>query len=233
MRSSIPLSSFLALTITTGCLDQVYDGSDDADVVDRIPAQPLPLEGSTTAFGMLRVVNELSFPELDLEVELDRRAAEAITTFRAGEDRHFGTQDDRYFGSLADLDAEYWLGDANLWAIQRYAVLEGYTPEALPEAGCTPALVEMIDACIRSTEVRAGAEVTRDELVSACLVQSEPEAPSGQHFASLGLPGFGDPWMGYFARLCAHDAPHDDCELGVAGIVELRGPACDAVYDAS
>lgn len=236
MRSSaIALLLSSASLLSTACLDNLEGSSelDDTELLESVPRQPLPLEGSPTAYGMLRVANELSYPDLDRVVGLDRRAAQSIRTHLAGDDLHFGTPDDRFIDSVATLDELYWLGEENLWLLQRHALLEGFVPEQVPEPRCTPALVEAIESCIDHTTTLVADEPSRSELEIACLVQSEPQAPSAEHFAALGLAPYDDPWMGYFAQLCPAGAEDPDpiCELGVAGIVDLHAPACDALYD--
>lgn len=141
------LISLLPL-LAAGCwLDEFEedDAAEHAPAADELPSQPLPLEGSPTAYGMLRVVNELGFSGLDVDVGLDRQAAASIVAHRAGPDERLGTADDRYVEDLARLDSLYWLGEENLWRIQAFALLEGWVPEAMPE-GCDEALAEALAA---------------------------------------------------------------------------------------
>ncbi|MCB9718475.1 MAG: hypothetical protein H6712_31790 [Myxococcales bacterium] len=231
MRSPSILLSLLVSLPCTACLDQLVDEPQTEQSEAFVPAQPLPLEGSATAYGMLRVVNERSFLELDEVLGLDRRAAQSIMSYRAGEDRYPGTDDDRYFSTLAALDDQYWLGEQNLWTIQRHALLEGYVPAEPLADGCASSLVAAIDACIEHTAALARTEPSTDVLVAACLEQSEPEAPSSEHFAAAGLPAYHDPWLGYFGLLCTGETPDPICALGVAGIADRLGPSCDALYD--
>ena len=93
MRSPSILLSLLVSLPCTACLDQLVDEPQTEQSEAFVPAQPLPLEGSATAYGMLRVVNERSFLELDEVLGLDRRAAQSIMSYRAGEDRYPGTDE--------------------------------------------------------------------------------------------------------------------------------------------
>jgi hypothetical protein len=240
MRAHI-LAFFVALPGlgATGCDDMILPEPDTTPPAEPnveeefvLPPQPLPPEDTPVAFGMLRVANELGFAALDTEVGLDRRAARSILELRAGEDGYVGTPDDRYLDSIAQLDELHWMGEANLWAIQRHALLDGLVLEQLPAAECAPVLVDAIDQCLRFTGQAAGGDVSMDDLVPSCLVMSEPACPSSEFFAEAGLVGHEDPMLGYFALLCGEGASAEICDLGVAGIAAHLGPHCDAVYDA-
>jgi hypothetical protein len=207
------------------------------DVDNSVP-EPLPAEGTPWAYGMLRVANELSLTELDRDVDLDRRSANSIVSFRAGVDTVLGTADDRYVSSIAELDGLYWLGEANLWKIQSYA-LHGYVPAAVPPAACEPEVDAAIGQCLRFLEIAAtpepvwggyGAAPFKVDLVSSCLEQSEATYPSTAFFADAGLPGYLDPTLGYQGLLC-EQAAEPVCALGVAGLADHVQPECDALYD--
>jgi hypothetical protein len=208
------------------------------DVDNSVP-QPLPAEGTTLAYGMLRVANELSVAELDYDVDLDRRSANSIVSFRAGVDTVLGTADDRYVSSIAELDGLYWLGEANLWKIQSYAQLHGYVPAAVPPAACEPEVDAAIGQCLRFLEIAAtpepvwggyGAAPFKVDLLPSCLEQSEAPYPSAAFFADAGLPGYLDPTLGYQGLLC-EQASEAVCALGVAGLADHVQPECDALYD--
>lgn len=226
-----------------GDLDQ--DAAGDAFLaygagdVDNVVPEPLPAEGTPWAYGMLRVANELSLAELDQDVDLDRRAANSIVSFRAGVDTVLGTADDRYVSSIAELDGLYWLGEANLWRIQSYAQLHGYVPAAVPPAACEPEVDAAIGQCLRFLEIAAtpepvwggyGAAPFKADLLPSCLEQSEAPYPSAAFFADAGLPGYLDPTLGYQGLLC-EQASEPVCALGVAGLADHVQPECDALYD--
>ncbi|MEX1362069.1 MAG: hypothetical protein AB1Z98_03035 [Nannocystaceae bacterium] len=229
MRSSFIILSLFCL-LSSACEPELH-GLDHADPVETIVRQPLPLEGTTTAYAMLRVANERSFTELDHEVGLDRRAAQSIMAFRAGDDGDLFTADDRYLSTLSELDELYWLGEDNLWTLQRYALLEGDGLTQLPADDCPPLLIDAIESCLRGTARRAEVGVSRANLVAACLVQGDPIAPSHEYFEAAGLPDYLDPWLGYHGLLCGDEDPGPLCALGVAGMAGHHGPACDARYD--
>ncbi|MEM9452717.1 MAG: hypothetical protein AAGF11_00970 [Myxococcota bacterium] len=221
----------LPALLAIGC-DSADFEPETAEERAELPPQHLPLEGSPTAYGMLRVVNELPLATLDREVALDRRAAQSIVGFRAGPDGLLDTADDRYVDSIAQLDELHWLGEANLWTIQHHALLEGFVPESLPIARCPAVLAEVVDQCLRFTEQAATGEATMDDLVPSCLEQSEPSCPSSEFFAQQGMVDYEDPMLGYHALLCDSEAPAEPCALGVAGMAAHFGPHCDALYDA-
>jgi len=232
MRMLASLLVGLGLLVPACLLEPEQDELEQDDHErDVLPPQPLPLEGSPTAYGMLRVVNELGFAALDREVGLDRQAAASILEHRAGPDAYVGTADDRFVAELAELDALYWLGEANLWTIQSHALLEGYVPQVVPE-GCEPALAEAIDACRRfvaeAAAEAAGAEASID-VSGSCLEASEDGSAAAEHFVEAGLPSYREPALGYHALLCGGADGGGDlevCALGVAAVAAQVMGAC-------
>ena len=209
--------------------------------VDNAPAalESLPAEGSPLAYGMLRVANELDHTELDVDVALDRRAADSIIAHRAGTDAVLGTADDRYVASIAELDSLYWLGAAQLTKIQSYATNEGFVPASVPAAACEPEVDAAVVECMRFLEIAAtpepvwggyGAAPFQSDLVPSCLEASAAPYPSAAFFADAGLPGYLDPTLGYHGLLC-DDAPEPVCALGVAGLGDHVQPECQALFD--
>lgn len=244
--SASSLAACLALllpVLATGCGNaEPDDGFDDDDFVgldhDRSGAG-LPAEGTPAAYGMLRVVNELDHTALDVDVALDRRAADSIIAHRAGPDDQLGTADDRYVADIAELDGLYWLGDAQLAKIQSYAALEGYVPAAVPPAACEPEVDAAIVQCMRHLELAAvtepvwgsyGVAPFKADLLPSCVEASAEPYPSATFFAAAGLPGYLDPTLGYQGLLCG-DAPAPVCALGVAGLADHVQPECDAHFD--
>lgn len=86
------------------------------------------VEGSPEALGVLALVNDASttLAVLDVAVGLDLRAARAIIAHRDGPDGRFGTADDDRFGTIAELDACYYVGDAALGLLEAYAIDQGW-----------------------------------------------------------------------------------------------------------
>lgn len=229
------LDCTLACTLTllaSGCLLDPADHEIEEEAGRELPSQPLPLEDSPTAYGMLRVVNELGFAALDRDVGLDRQAAQSILAHRMGLDGYLGTADDRYVEDLAELDALYWLGEQNLWTIQRFALREGYAPEAVP-SGCEPGLAEALAGCRRfvaETGASAGGRAASVDASWSC-VEAEGSPTVAEFFEREGVPGYVVPALGYHAMLCG-GAQADEglaiCTLGVAGLAAHALPECVA-----
>jgi len=224
---TIVSAGFGLLSLASGCWLTPEEPA-PADVELELPAQPLPLEGSPTAYGMLRVVNELDFPSLDDDVGLDRQAAASILAHRAGPDEYLGTPDDRFVEDLAQLDALYWLGEENLWRIQAFALLEGWVPEAVPQ-GCEPALAQALHECrgFVAEALAEGDAVAAADASWSCVEARDEESPAAGFFAQAGIVGYREPALGYHALLCA-DAERPLCALGVAGLAEHTLPECVA-----
>jgi len=230
-HASTVLASLVSLLVC-GCWLDEHASSEPEQEALELPSQPLPLEGSPTAHGMLRVVNELGFSGLDEDVGLARQAASSIVAHRAGPDELLGTADDRYVEDLARLDSLYWLGEENLWTIQAHALQDGWIPETVPE-GCEPALAELLAECRRfvaNTTTGAGdeGEPTRGDRSWGC-VEADDEASAAGFFVRAGLPGYREPALGYHAMLCDGDVPAEVCTLGVAGLdAQLLGACSEA-----
>lgn len=223
----------IAIPFAPGCLLEPDDAEPGEEERVELPPQPLPLPGSPTAYGMLRVVNELGFAALDREVGLDRQAAQSILAHRLGPDEYLGTADDRFVRDLEELDGLYWLGESNLWRIQSFALLEGWAPPE-PSEACEPALAEAIGTCRRfATEVaseRHAGEVAIDVGWGCVEGSDDDETVAAEFFARAGLPGYREPALGYHAMLCgeATEASAEPCALGVAGLADRMLGACSA-----
>lgn len=228
MRIRLCIFASLLPLLAPACWMEEYeqDAAADAPELDELPAQPLPLEGSPTAYGMLRVANELGFSGLDDEVALDRQAAASIIAHRAGPDEHLGTPDDRYVEDLAELDSLYWLGEANLWRIQAHALLEGWVPEAVPE-GCEPVLADALARCRAFMSVGITSSAEGPEPSTRCEVVGDAELSAAEYFSTAGLVGYLDPALGYHVMLCGDaDTSTRLCDLGVAGLATHGLPEC-------
>lgn len=86
--------------------------------------------GAREAEGVLALVNdaETDFALLDDDVALDRRAAANIIARRDGADAVFGTDDDRLFVSIDELDAVSYVGPSALRRLEEYAQDFGFVP---------------------------------------------------------------------------------------------------------
>lgn len=87
-------------------------------------------EGSADAMGVLGFLNDsgTTLELLDDTVGLDKRAATSLIEHRDGEDETFGTSDDALFASIAQVDAQYYVGDAAMEALLAYADAQGWVP---------------------------------------------------------------------------------------------------------
>ena len=88
------------------------------------------VDGSPTAIGVLGLLNHsaTTFELLDLDVGLDRRAAENLIAHRDGADGTFGTVDDDSFDDVLEVDAVKWVGASALTRLGDYAEANGWVP---------------------------------------------------------------------------------------------------------
>ncbi len=122
--------------LTLGLLGACQASGDEAAAEEDVKFGDLA-EGSEGACAALRVANEATQDELDVAVGLDRRAAVGIAHHRAGADAIPGTEDDRWFPTLAKLDAIPQIGDAAFRRLDAYA-------KAHPEFACGVVPVQLL-----------------------------------------------------------------------------------------
>jgi hypothetical protein len=115
----------LAVTACAPMGDEV-DGEDDDFLADGKSDAYGVAEGSPDALGVLRLVNEADFDLLDVTVGLDRRPARNIVDWRSGDDGQEGTDDDRVFETLVQLDKIKRVGHTAFGKLLDYARANGY-----------------------------------------------------------------------------------------------------------
>lgn len=88
------------------------------------------VEGTAVAMGVLGLLNHPGTTEavLDDEVGLDVRAARALIEHRDGRDGEFGTRDDDLYDSIAEVDAQHYVGDSAISKLTAYAASNGWVP---------------------------------------------------------------------------------------------------------
>ena len=161
-----------------------------------------PAEGSCTANGMLKVANEATAEELDVDAELDRRAADNIVAARP-------------FETIAALDDVPYVGGAALYAILAYAEKEGHLAacDGAPELGIVSDLDKTVipdadpdlskapypgvKALYRILELRNGGAAGDVYYVTARTPEKVTEVP---------------------AYLAQHGVPDGRIETGVSGV---------------
>jgi len=87
-----------------------------------LPPKSVPAQEVARWNAVLGFVNapDTSFEVLDIDVGLDRRAAERIIRHRDGMDRTSGTEDDNFFDSLDELLSLDWVGPSALEHIEAW-----------------------------------------------------------------------------------------------------------------
>jgi len=111
----------------------------------------IPAEGTCEAAGMLKVANEATFEELDVDAALDKRAAENIVAARP-------------IATLAELDAVGYVGPSALKKILAYAEAQGLL------ASCGPFQLPDEGTCEADAMLAVANEATFEELdVDAAL----------------------------------------------------------------
>jgi hypothetical protein len=98
----------------------------DAPIIVVSPLESAPkTEGASLELGesaILSFVNapDTSFDVLDIDVRLDRRAAERIIRHRDGPDRMSSTPDDNHFDSLDELLSVDWVGPTTIELLEHW-----------------------------------------------------------------------------------------------------------------
>lgn len=118
MSRTLWSTAIAALLLANACSSTENDSTGESEAEQR--AWKAPAEGSCVAKGILHVANEATASELDVDANLDRRAAENIVAARPIE-------------TIAALDAVPYVGTAALSSILAYAEEGGHL------AACTRA----------------------------------------------------------------------------------------------
>ena len=119
------IAALALASLAVGCADgPAYRTSADADEAARA------IDGTPAAMGMLAFLNDgaTTFELLDVDVALDKRAAQSIIDWRDGVDRTFGNYDDRPFKSVDTVDNRYYVGASALRKIEEWAFAHGWVP---------------------------------------------------------------------------------------------------------
>lgn len=144
---------------------------------------PVVEPGSAEEAGMLAFLNDgsTSFELLDVDVGLDRRAAQGIVDRRDGEDGTFGTADDRPFASVQEVDDVPYVGAVALEKILAWAREHGWLETVgVDRDGATLALVNDPATTVELLDV----DVALDRRAAQNIVAARDGAD--------GLPGTSD-----------------------------------------
>jgi hypothetical protein len=194
------------------------DGPDDRFVVGgKVDGAGIPEDGAE-ALAVLEVVNTLSVEALDADeaVGLDRRAARNIVARRDGEDRTPGTEDDRPFETLWELDAIPYVGPVAFDRLLDYAHAQGFViPDVLD--------VHIVGAVIGFGEA-SGTQWDSFEGVDAELLLLLAEILLGPSPYLEVLELFLDP----ITTALSHPDPYGTAELLGVGAVTLADRASNA-----
>jgi DNA 3'-phosphatase len=116
----------VALALAAACApSELEDGVDDSFLSDgKVDVEAL---GACATTGVLRLVNASDAEALRGEAGLTRRAAGNVVAWRAADDGAAGTDDDRFFTSLEELDEVPYVGPVALERILGRAEALGWT----------------------------------------------------------------------------------------------------------
>ncbi len=99
----------------------------------------IPVDGTVDACAVLYVANRATLTQLDVDAALDSRAANGIVARRAGADKVDGTDDDKPFLTIKELDDISYVATTAFTALRAYAaktgVVDACTPSAKPDSG--------------------------------------------------------------------------------------------------
>ncbi len=119
-----PLLTALAL-FATACADDVSSPADDELDDEDASFGSGKADGGPESCPVLKLANSADFDTLDDDVRLNKKAAQAIIDYREGADGTLGTADDRWFATMAALDAVKYIGPKALSQLEDYVADEG------------------------------------------------------------------------------------------------------------
>ncbi|MFT7625119.1 MAG: hypothetical protein ACI9WU_004310, partial [Myxococcota bacterium] len=108
-------------------------------------------EHSWEAACVLSFANKGTLAQLDDDARLWRIAAEGIVEWRAGSDTIEGTDDDRVYSNLDELDDIRWIGWIAFGRMSDFAAENGFCPQLAEETippGEAPAVQAVIDMSV-------------------------------------------------------------------------------------
>ena len=164
----------------------------------------LEVGGAERDAAILALVNDpaTTFELLDVDVALDRRAAENIIAYRDGADGVNGTADDRLFASIEELDMIPYVGPAALDAMAAYALANGYGGPAEPPVGEVPPCALISEVIEGSGNYNKAAEITNCgtdpialEDLGFCLVRNDDTSCSLSSSVGAGILAPGETWV--------------------------------------
>lgn len=182
--------------------------------------------------AILGLVNDgaTTFNLLDVDVGLDRRAAENIMAHRAGDDGALGTSDDVVFRSLGELDAIAYVGPAALDALAAYGIANGYGANG-PSAPPCLVFSEYLEGSGRNNKAfeiyNCSEAAVALDAVRVCLVRND--AVDCSNHASVGG---GQLEAGHVRTLCrttggTFNDPFEPlraaCDVEVGGVATFDG----------
>lgn len=235
----------IALFLLTAC-STVDFAPPVAEGMHRVDAS------SPEAFGVVALLNDAGTTRdlLDHGVNLDLRAARSLIVHRDGPDGVFGTQDDDLFDDIAEVDAQYYVGNAALVRLLGWAKKNGWIPAGGDVVGqwegvsfTSDEVLATLELANTASEVVLDDELHLDRRAAASIVAGRPFSHMNglaaakfvgqaalhtlrEHVAAASLSG---PW-----EPCDTAA---DCEEGLVCMGELawgHGIQCvdDTMYDA-
>lgn len=116
-----------AVALVVGCQGAVEeDGANDSFLDNGKSDTGGIAENSSPGYAVMRVANEATFEDLDVDAELSALTAENIIAYRKGPDGQPGTSDDERFDTLAELDAVPYVGPVAFQKLLDHAMALGY-----------------------------------------------------------------------------------------------------------
>lgn len=137
--------SLLLLTIVSGTfIVACSSASDDVVASDEDDLTGGIVEGTPEAAAVLRVANEKTATELQINVGLTEKASRNIVAYRLGPDMTAGSSDDRVFETLAELDKVTYVNSNEFRRLLKWARDNGYiaSPAQPTDLGCSGAELE-------------------------------------------------------------------------------------------
>jgi len=155
---------------------------------------------------MLRFLNDptTTHDVLDVDVGLDRRAADALIAHRYGSDGVLGTPDDDTFDTVGEVIDVHWVGEVGLASLLGYCRTHGWVPEGADQLGIyegIPFTVEEAEMTLSLVNTATGFQLDQEiGLDSRAVEQIVATRPY------YSLPQLADtPWVGGAALTSLRD----------------------------
>ena len=179
--NSLPFRLFLIFAAT--CLFSSIFACEETVSPELTGSEMNLLDGSPDAVGILGLLNDATstVEVLDIQVGLNRRAAENLVIHRNGADGNYGSADDNPFDDVTEVDNVPQVGPAAMETLLAYARMQGWVPEGDDPLGAWDGVSftviqaeAVLEVANNASEPELDFDIGLDNRAATAIVQGRP-----------------------------------------------------------